>query len=338
MGTVRPRWQQLACLSEEELARQDVAVLNLATAEGLPGGPTPRQERECIDRLDHYARTVAQYTAQRMPDFEKVAERYEHSEAKFRVVLMVSMLQKVHGVRYNPAKIAPDTIHTAADSFVHGPLVGEGGTCASLPVVYAAVGRRLGYPIRLVGCKQHLFCRWESPLDRFNIEVNGTGTDDPPDSVYREGRYHCDPDEERFHRFLITRTASEEFADFVTQRAYQWIDEGDFRRGLEAFAWACKLAPLHKSYEWHLVQYLDRWAARLNALLPPNFPTLFIESIPGWRHPWLPSPVERQIIKCETVERVLNAPHHAAWWEELRRSPNARPRSVPVEIHLRVMA
>ena len=338
MGSIRPRWQQLAYLGEEELARQDVAVLNLAAAEGLPGGPTPLQERDCVDHLDHYARTVADYTNRRLPDFEKCAKDYDYSEAKFRVVLMVSMLQKTHGVRYNPAKIAADTIHTAADSFVHGPLVGAGGTCASLPVVYAAVARRLGYPLRLVGCKQHVFCRWESLLDRFNVEVNERGTDSPPDGFYRQGLYQFEPEREQFHRFLVTRTVSEEFADFVTQRGYLWIDENDFRQALEAFAWACKLAPLNKSYEWCLVQYLEKWGERLGALLPPNFPTLSIEHPRVRRHPWLPDLVERRIIICETVERVLNAPHHGAWWEELRRSPNARPRSVPSEIQLRVMA
>jgi hypothetical protein len=46
--------------------------------------------------------------------------------------------------------------------FLHGLTQGRGGTCLSMPVAYVAVGRRLGYPLKLVTAKGHLFARWES--------------------------------------------------------------------------------------------------------------------------------------------------------------------------------
>ncbi len=35
----------------------------------------------------------------------------------------------------------------------------NGGTCVSMPVLYTAVARRLGYPVKLVLAKGHAFCR-----------------------------------------------------------------------------------------------------------------------------------------------------------------------------------
>jgi hypothetical protein len=93
------------------------------------------------------------------------------------------------GVRYD-AEVVADLDRPPLDSrddFLHGIIAGRGGTCASLPVLYAAVGRRLGYPLKLVRTTQHLFLRWDDPGgERFNVEIsNAGGIDTPPDD-------HCD--------------------------------------------------------------------------------------------------------------------------------------------------
>jgi hypothetical protein len=80
-------------------------------------------------------------------------------------------------VKYNFAFIEGD--YDATDSrnlFIHGLLGGHGGSCVTMPVLYAAIGRRLRYPIKLVGAKQHTFCRWDDGAgERFNIEGNVAG-------------------------------------------------------------------------------------------------------------------------------------------------------------------
>jgi hypothetical protein len=48
-----------------------------------------------------------------------------------------------HRLRRMP-KIPLDAPLDVADSFIHGIIQGNGGTCASIPVVVSAVGRRLG--------------------------------------------------------------------------------------------------------------------------------------------------------------------------------------------------
>jgi hypothetical protein len=153
--TVMLHLKQLVRLSDEQLANLDVAEVNLACAEGLP-----RAEQipyaECVDRLNHYARCVHDYTERRRLLCPGDVAQYDGSEELFRVVCMISVLQKVFGVYYNPAKKPIDAPFDTEDIFIHGALVGGGGTCASLPVIYAAVGRRLGYPLKLVSTRGHV--------------------------------------------------------------------------------------------------------------------------------------------------------------------------------------
>ncbi len=49
--------------------------------------------------------------------------------------------------------------YNASDSrflFIHGLLTGFGGTCVSMPILYLAIARRLGYPLKLVETKEAL--------------------------------------------------------------------------------------------------------------------------------------------------------------------------------------
>jgi hypothetical protein len=50
----------------------------------------------------------------------------------------------------------------------------------------AAIGRRLGYPLRLVRTHDHLFVRWEGLIgERFNIECTTPGFVSYSDDYYR---------------------------------------------------------------------------------------------------------------------------------------------------------
>jgi hypothetical protein len=98
--------------------------------------------------------------------------------------MMVTVLQQDCGVRYNPQRIHDPDFRDSRDQFIHGMIVGDGGTCASMPVVYVAIGRRLGFPMKLVSAKAHLFARWDSPDARFNLEGAGMGFSIKPDEYY----------------------------------------------------------------------------------------------------------------------------------------------------------
>lgn len=59
------------------------------------------------------------------------------------------------------------------------------GTCASLPVLYAAVGRRLECPLKLVTARNHFFVRWDGAGERLNIKATTEGVTTFEDEYYR---------------------------------------------------------------------------------------------------------------------------------------------------------
>ncbi len=139
----------------------DIAETNLNLASGLPGAETldvPRYLRQ----LDARARLVATRTKSWLPMFHRSPSEFDDSLAKFRMMALVTVLQRDLGVRYDPA--CQEGPYCALDSrtlFIRGLLDGRGGTCVTMPVLYVAVGRQLDYPLYLVQAREHFFVRWE---------------------------------------------------------------------------------------------------------------------------------------------------------------------------------
>jgi hypothetical protein len=135
------------------------------------------------------------------------------------------------------------------DVFLHG-LLGPRrmGTCSSMPVLYVALGRRLGYPLKLVTTKGHLFARWEEARERFNLEVTGNGLNRFDDNYYRQWPFSITPAEEQAEGYLKSLTPAEELAVFLSIRAMCLSEAGRKGEAADAFAAASRLAPACRSY------------------------------------------------------------------------------------------
>lgn len=143
----------------------DIGVLNLLCSEGLEGiGPLNR--REALATLDAWSEHVKAETVRHMYRFRRNPAEFEGSEGFFRVLMLAVVLAEDYGVHYKPegrmnpseASAHDGFFANAADVFLPGLLgTKRQGTCSSLPVLYVAVGRRLGYPLKLVTTKGHLF-------------------------------------------------------------------------------------------------------------------------------------------------------------------------------------
>jgi hypothetical protein len=315
-----PDLSTLVRLTDEQLSRLDIAVVNLACAAGLLGSEKIDGER-CIRTLDKLAGWVGRYTdhclALRLP------EETEFTEAQTRMRCLATVVWKGAGICYNPAKIPEDAPWHLADSFIHGAIYGEGGTCATLPIIYTAVGRRLGYPLKLAtawGPKwNHLFCRWDDTTgERFNVEVGFTGTSFPSDDYYR--RFGLDQEREEAGLFLKSLTPREELAGFMAERAHRWRDCGQLRESADAYAWAVALSPNNRFFLNTLKMRLNDWSAKVKALTPPKFPRLSM-SAPQRRYPpTLPLDLERYMYGLMASENMLrDQEFNAKWWERLRR-------------------
>ena len=332
MYTAIPRWQDLVRMSDAQLGDIDIALVNLACAADIPGSIKP-DVGLCLRKLEQWAERVKEETERDLVRFRQRSEAYNNSEGYFRILNMVTVLWKQCGVRSNEAKIPLDVPLDTEDSFIHGVIQGQGGVCASLPVVYAAVGRRLGYPIKLVSTKTekwgHLFCRWDGQGERFNIDVNQTGLSCSPDEDYRTGMFALTPESERLCCFLKSQSPREELAGFMAQRAFRWKELRNYRQAANSFAWALALQPANVLYHDNVVHVCkEQWGPSLLAMEPQGFPPLdYVYPARRWPPPF-PEQMERAILGLEGWENLLKDPKHDHnWWAPMRRGqrPLSRP-------------
>jgi hypothetical protein len=314
-------------MSADELAKVDIAVLNLVCALGLPGAEEI-DIAECVHTLNGWAETVRKWTNAAYPQqFLTNPGHYFGSEAFFKAVCLVNALQKRCGLKYHPAKkgLKPEDPFDFDDYFIWSVLQGVGGTCATLPVVYAAVGRRLGYPIKLVVTKQHMFARWDDPTngDRFNIEGTNQGFDSFSDDHYRNWPYAFPPEDERPRGYLRSFNSSEELANFVNGRARILRDLGHYREAAETWAFAAHLDSDTIRMSKNLLACLIEWKKHLQTRLPPQdrFPRYETVCRPNKRR-WpesVPWPIEREFAGLMGLEDMLNDPAaDHRWWQPLR--------------------
>jgi hypothetical protein len=335
---VIPDWRTLVVSSDEELARYDIAAVNLACAEGLPQAEVIDPDY-CLATLDAWAEAVRRYTILLTPQFHRKPHEYNHSEAYFRMLCLITVLQRDKGVRYNPAKIPEDAPFDTEDSFIYGIIQGNGGTCASMPVVYAAVGRRLGYPVKLAYTRgkrfTHLFARWDDPKtgERFNVEATNQGLATPDDDHYRTDPYHpshkLDAEAERQGLCLVSMTPRMEVAGFMGSRAWRWHDMKDWRRCVEAWAWASSLEPKNEFTRNSLLRHMVEWDKEQKRKKPAGFPKIMVR-LQERVYPVLPFELEMDIHGLWATQNMLDSPTlEEKYWSKMRRGNFDR---IPTEV------
>lgn len=171
--------------------------------------------------------------------------------------MMAVVFYEDFNIRYNPERISnPQDINPndrffadSQDIFLHG-LIGSRrmGTCSSMPVLYTAVGRRLGYPLKLVTTKAHLFLRWEDAKERFNLEATGRGMNRYDDAHFKQWPFPVTDEEIRTEGYLKSLTAAEELAVFLSLRANCLKEAGQIEEAAGCYAQAARLAPAARSY------------------------------------------------------------------------------------------
>jgi hypothetical protein len=137
-------YRELLAMSSEELAKVDLAAMNLLCTKGLPGA-----ERldipSALAKFDEWAARVKFETQRhlyRLTD-PRYADHYAHSEPRLRAEFIVQCLQEDCGAHYNHARIDDPDFRDLGDCFIHGLLPGgNGGTCGSMPVLctWSSVG------------------------------------------------------------------------------------------------------------------------------------------------------------------------------------------------------
>lgn len=244
-----PSLSEVLGLPLNVIPHYSLGFLNLACATLLPD-TADLDIVACLKQLDHWAQHVEQETERNFHRFQRDPGEYRHSEGWYRAAMMVTVLQQDCGVRYNPDCIKTRLFMNSAEAFIHGLLKGEGGTCANMPVLYAAIGRRLGYPIYICEAKAHLFCRWATKdgRERFNIETTARGVHTPDDDYYKKWPYQISEREVYFGHFLRNLDPYEELGGFMAARGHCLLDRGHLLDAIVAYSHAHRLAPTNPHF------------------------------------------------------------------------------------------
>jgi hypothetical protein len=190
------------------------------------------------------------------------------------------------GAKYNPRRVTdtkfqdpkcfnPD-FSDSRDLFIHGIIDGDGGTCSSMPVLYVAVGRRLGYPLKLVETRGHLFFRWDDSggqvfgfAERFNIEGAGGGIASYADDHYRNWPEPWTAADKAGGYYLKSLTPLQELTSFLSVRGKCLFDNRRLQEAVQANRLACRLAPDDPRYKFRLQEFRTRQLAAIENLFPP---------------------------------------------------------------------
>ncbi len=258
----------LLALSPAELEHCDIARMNLLCAEALPGAEN-LNVAECLATLDQWAQHIKAETDQNYHHFKEDPAYYSNSEAFYKMLMMSVVLYEDYGVRYNPKLITSPEATAADDHFfvdsrdvlIHG-LVGPQhlGTCSSMPILYIALGRRLDYPLKLVKAKGHLFIRWDSPTEKFDLDATGKGLNMENDAFYRKWPFPLTEADIQAEDYLKSLSAIEELSVFLSIRGECQTDNGQLGDALASFSLAYKLVPTWRGNQVMFAQARKRLA------------------------------------------------------------------------------
>lgn len=247
--------EALINLAEDHLAKVDIATMNLLAAEGLPGSEKI-DIPSALAKLDRWAAYIKWQTDRHLYRLKdpQWADAYARSEARLRMEMIVGACQQDFRVPYNEAWIENPTFDDSANLFIHGMLgYGHGGTCGSMPVLYVAIGRRLGYPMFLVQARQHVFCRWDGWGERVNMDgATSSGIGFPDDEYYHDWPKPLSEEDLASGGYLTSLNPARELALFLHTRGICLGKNQRFQEAREALLVAARLAPSGPFIQKHL--------------------------------------------------------------------------------------
>ncbi len=245
---------QLLDLPVNHLARVPIEVANLLCATGLPD-TLKLNIGACLATLDEMTKGVLAETRRHAYRFQQNPAEFEGKESVYRMIVLITVVQEDFNVRYDAEAVERKIYEKSGEGFLHSlldPRKGErSGTCANMPVLYAAIARLLGYPVYLVCAKGHMFCRWHDSQtgERFNVEGSGRGFAMFDDKHYMSFPHEIKPIDVHSGLFLKNLTPPEEIANFLTTRGHVLLDRNHVLDATVAYAQTEKRG---QNPFWHL--------------------------------------------------------------------------------------
>lgn len=257
------RLNEVANMTPEQLEKCDIAEMNLLCAQELPGSEN-LDVSKTLAIIDSWAQHVKSETERNFHRFREAPAAFGNSEAYYRMLCLVTVLQQDFHIRYNPKLIdvvgqpwKPDTVFLASSKnvFIHGLIEDRLGTCATMPVLYVAIGRRLGYPVSIASAKMHLYVIWDGNGERLNFEGSGLGMGVYPDEHYKQWPFPLTEEEPKSGEYLCPMNGAEALAAFLMSRGGILMLKNQRYVSLDCYRRAHDLAPNWKDLD-ALLEYL----------------------------------------------------------------------------------
>ncbi len=247
-------------MNADQLEKTDIALINFLCAEGLAGTKNLDIQKS-LETLDQWVQYVEMETKRNYHQFEEYPEKFKKSLARYRMAVMAAVLTKQLGMQYNPERekqlenghgfrTEADELSFFADSsdvFLHG-LLSENryGTCASMPFLYVAIGRRLGYPVTIATTRSHYYVRYEEENGKhLNVEATEhRGFVTPSDDEYRNPWEMHLPQEEIDGEGMLRPLSNKEILGHIlATRAACLRSAGRHKEEADAWATAARFLP-----------------------------------------------------------------------------------------------
>ena len=256
---------QLLALPPEQLEKVDIARIDFLLAEGLPSSENLDVE-QCLKTLDEWASEVKEETERNYHRFVEHPEKFKNSLGNYRMAVMAAVLCQDLRVHYDPqrekelfennyftqsqpySKAEQHFFSDASDFFLQG-LVSDKryGTCASMPYLYVAVGRRLGYPVSIASAYTHSYVYYDEGNGKhFNVEATeDRGFVTPSDDEYRNPPWGApsDPDYYQTHDLLQPLSNKESMGHLLGSRAAIFRAAGQHDEEAKTWAIAARYFP-----------------------------------------------------------------------------------------------
>jgi len=296
--------QELLQIPPDQLEGVDIAVMNLLCAEGLRGSED-LDIQQCLDRLDAWTLHVGQETKRNFHHFLERPKEFNNSLAYYRLGMLGTVLAEDLRIQYNPelerrllqGALESESVEqsnaffsSSRDVFIHGLLSGKHyGTCASMPFLYAAIARRLGYPVTIAARKYHLYIRYEDGNGgHLNMEATeNLGFATPTDQEYRTGPFPMTQEEIDGCGWMRPLSNKEILGICLVNRANCLRSMKQYDAEIRTLAHAARYLPdtvlmkrvIEKNQELaRNLHAADRWDelwAELEALVPPTAGPMF---------------------------------------------------------------
>lgn len=253
--------KEILALSPAELENCDIARMNLICAERLPGAESLSVDNSLV-ALDSWAQHIKSEADRNFHRFQESPAYYYNSTNFYKMLMMAVVLYEDYNIRYNPKWISPpgserpdDHFFADASDILIPGLVSSRrmGTCSSMPILYIALGRRLGYPLKLVKSKEHLFMRWDSPTEQFDMDATGKGLDKRDDEFYKKWPFPLTAQAIHDEDYLKSLSTCEELSVFLTIRGACFTEAGRLAEATTSFKDAYLRAPNWKGNQIMLV-------------------------------------------------------------------------------------